>query len=62
MTMASVLSGFIDRPLRSSQCCTAVKHSDSVETDSVVESDIQLCVIGVLRLTDTERTDDVRDR
>jgi len=23
MTMASVLSGFIDRPLRSSQCCTA---------------------------------------
>jgi len=33
MTMASVLFGFIDRPLRSSQCSTAVEQSDSVETD-----------------------------
>ena len=39
--MASVLSGFIDRPLRLSQCCTAVKQSDSVETTWCVHGLIQ---------------------
>ena len=32
-TMASVSSGFIDKPLRSSQCRAALKQSDSVEVD-----------------------------
>jgi len=44
MTMASVLSGFIDRPLRSSQCCIAVKQSDSVGTDIASLSPMYSCV------------------
>jgi len=33
ITMASVISGFTDKSLRSSQCWTAQKHSDSIDVE-----------------------------
>jgi len=44
ITMASVLSGFIDKPLRSSQCWTARKHSDSLDVELSSLSAMYSCV------------------
>jgi len=44
ITMASVLSGFIDRPLRSSQCWAALKQSDSAEVFVALLSAWYSCV------------------
>jgi len=44
ITMASVLSGFIDKPLRSSQCWTARKHSDSLGVEFSSLSAMYSCV------------------
>ena len=45
-----------------SDCFTAVQHWLDLNGLSMNPDKTEAIVIGVLRLTDTERTDDVRDR